>query len=139
MQSGGLLPLHYAETVVPAAVGDSGELVGHRLGFHLLAVLVELNVGVDPGLDNQRVERLGNIVHRPQHKPPLLVLDGGEAGDQNHGEMLGEYLLLELLQQHEAVHFRHDHIQQNQGVVPSGGLGQSLRRRLHGGNVVFVL
>ena len=42
-------------------------------GFTLL-ILVELDMGVDPRLDNHRAERLGHIVHRPQKKPPLLIL-----------------------------------------------------------------
>ena len=118
LQAGGLLPLGQAVEVVAAAVGNAGELVRHGLVLHLLAVLVQLDVGIHPGLDDQRVAGLADVVHRPQSQPPLLTLDVGEAGNQDDWNVPGDHLLLQLLQQHKTIHLRHDHVQQDQGIIP---------------------
>ena len=49
LQPRGLMPLCYAVLLIPAAVGDSGELVGHGLLLHLPAVVIQLDMGVHPG------------------------------------------------------------------------------------------
>ena len=123
---------------MPPPVGHAGELVRHGLVLHLLAVLVELDVGVDSGLDDQGMAGLVDVIHRPQGQAPLLALDIGQAGNQNHGDMAGSNLLLQFFQQGEAVHFRHHHVQHNEGVVPSSGLGQTVLWRLHGRYVVVL-
>ena len=139
MEPDGLLPLRGAELVMPPPVGHAGELVGHGLGLYLLAVLIELDVGVHPGLDNQRVEGLYDIVHRPQGEAPLFVLDGSQAGNEDYRDVLGNQLLLQLFQQVKAVHIRHNHIQQNEGILPGAGLGQPVRRRVDSGYIIIII
>ena len=139
LEAHSLLPLAGADAVVPPPVGHAGELVSHGLVLHLLAVLIELDMGLDPGLDNKRVEGLGDVVHGSQGQALLLMLNIGQAGDEDYGQVLGKDLLLQLFQQHEPVHLRHDHVQQDQGKIPRAGGVQSGLGRLYGSDVVVVL
>lgn len=138
-QTGGLLPFQGAVVVVPPPVGHPGKLVRHRLKLRLLSVLIQLDMGVYPGPDNQGMEGFYDIVHRPQGEPPLFMLDGGQAGDQDNGNPPGNHLILKLFQQVEAVHIRHDYIQQNERKISGAGLGQSIRRCVDSGDIIAVL
>ena len=96
-------------------------------------------MGVDPGLDDQRVEGLDNIVHGPQGEALLLVFNVVEAGNQDDRDVLGNDLFLKLFQQHEAVHIRHDHVQQHQGEFPGGGKAQPVLGGVDHGDVILLV
>ena len=92
---------------------------------------------IGPGPDDDGAEGLRDIVHRAQRKPLLLVLDIGQSADQDHGRVFGQDCLLEVLQQSEAVHIRHDDVQENQRE--SFGLGHAealLSREAYGHFVI---
>ena len=133
-----LVPAGRAAVLVPPPVGHAGELVDHGLLPELHLIMVELDMGIHPGLDDHRVEGLGHIVHRPQQQPLLLKLDIGEAGEQDHRDVPGQVGGLQFPQEGEAVHFRHDDIQKDQGKVPLLGGAEPLLRRVAGGQLVLA-
>ena len=137
LEADGLPPAHQALLLVPAAVCHAGELIHHGLPPELHLVVVELDMGIHPGLDNHRAEGLGHVVHRPQQQPPLLVLDVRQAGQQDHRDKPGQLGALQLLQQGEAVHLGHHHVQQDQGKAPLLGGAQARLGGVAGGNVVI--
>ena len=139
MQADRLAPLCGTVLLILAPVGDACKLVGHGLLLHLPAVVVQLDMGVDPRLDDQRLEGLCDIVHSAQNEPPLFVRHGGQAGDQNDRDALGDDLLLQFLQQSKTVHSRHHHIQQNEREIFFVGQAQAVLRPLGDGNIVLVL
>ena len=94
---------------------------------------------IDPRFYNPRVERLCNIIHRPQDQPILLVLNVSQTGDQDHRYTLGNDLLLQLFQQRKTVHPRHHDIQQDQGIIFSAGKAKPLLRRMRGGDLILIL
>ena len=90
---------------------------------------------VDPRL----YEGLCNIVNRSQHKPALLMLYIGKAGDQDHRNALGNDLLLQFFEQCKTIHSRHDHIEQDQGEGSRTRIHKPLFSRLRNGNLVIIL
>ena len=139
MEPHGLVPLHDAVEVIPAAVGDAGELVSQGLVLHLTAVVVEFDVGVDPGLDDEGFKGLADVVHRPQDQAVLFVLLVGEAGDEDHRHALGDDLLLEFFEQGKAVHARHDHVQKDEGEALAACEAQAVLCGLGHDHVVIAL
>lgn len=84
-------------------------------------------------------ERLGDVVHRSQGQPVLLILDVGQTGNQDHRDALGDDLLLQLLEKGEAVHAGHDYVQQDEGKGLRAGAAEPVLRRLRDGDVVAAL
>ena len=133
-----VLPSGGALRLVAPAVGHAGELIHQGLLLELVLIAVELDVGVDPGLDDHRAEGLGDIVHRPQQEPPLLVLNVGQAGDHDDGDVPGQVRGFQLPDQGEPVHVRHHHVQQDQGIAPLLGGAEPVRCGLAHGDLVIV-
>ena len=139
VQPHGVLPPLQADGVVVPPVCHAGELVQGGLPLDLGAVLIQLDVGVDPGLDHQGVEGLGDIVHSPQGQPALLVLKIGEACDENDGDVLGGGVLLQQRQHLKAVDAGHNHVQKDQRVVAALGVVQPALGGVNRGDIIGVI
>ena len=138
-QSDCFAPFRGAVPFIPAPVGNPRQLVGHRLLLNLPAITVQLDMRVDPCLDNQGFKGLSDIVDRTQNETALLVCHAGQAGNQNDRDALRNDLFLQFLQQRKPVHPRHDHVQQNERKAPIACPAQSIFRPLSNGNIILVL
>ena len=89
-------------------------LIRHHVGQALL--LGVKHDGIDhPAVDDQRVEGPGNKIGDAQLIGPLNVAGAGFGGDHDDGDVLDPMVLGHDLQDAEAVHLRHDDVQENQG------------------------
>ena len=108
-------------------------LVRHH-AHQALLLGVEQN-GVDhPAVNNQRVEGPGDEVRDAQLIGPLDVAGAGFGGDHDDGNVVNPMILGHDLQNAEAVHLRHDNIQQDQG-----NLSLLLLKQAHALKAVFGL
>ena len=85
------------------------------------------------------MEGLGNIVHGPQGEALFLVLDVVEAGDEDDRRVPENDLFLKHFQKLKAVDARHNHVQENQGIVFGFCLCQTFLSRVHHGDFVIRL
>ncbi len=131
-------PFGDAGALVAPAVGYAGQVVHQGLLLELRLIVVEMDVGIDPGLDDDRTEGLGHIIHRAQQQPPLLILLVGQAGQQDHGDVLGQLGGFQLPQGGKAVHVRHDDIQKDQGKAALLGSENALFGGVTDGYIVVI-
>ena len=96
VQPDSFLPLGNTVLLIPAAIGNPCQLIGHGLLFNLLTVLIQLNMCVDSRLDNHGIKWLCNIVNSSQDEPALLIGCIGKAGNQNDRDILGDDLFLQF-------------------------------------------
>ena len=135
----GFPPACSAFALISAPVCHAGELVDHGLLFKLHLVMIELDMRIYPCPDNRRIKRLCDIIHRAKHQPPFLILRIGQAGNEDYRHIPGKFHVFQLLEKHKAVHLRHDHIQQNQGISPFYHSLQSFLRRMANRYPVILL
>ena len=135
-QADGVLPALAADGVVAPPVGHAGELIYGGVPLHLIPILEEFNVGIHPGPDNGGVEGLGDVIHGPQGKPLLFVLNIVEAGDEDHRDAAENHLLLKHFQKLKTVGAGHDDVQKNQGIIPHLRLLQAFLSGIHHGDFV---
>ena len=93
------------------------------LGQHFLEA-ADGQVGVDPGDDLFRLERLGDVVHRAQLQALDLVLGVGEGGEVDDGDVAQGGVGLQAAADLKAVHVRHHDVQEDQGGPGLLGDGQ---------------
>ncbi len=72
-----LPPARCALILISSPIGHTGKLVDHGPLLELHLIMIKLDVGVHPSLDDHRFKRLRDIIHRPQQESPLLVLHVG--------------------------------------------------------------
>ena len=137
-QANRFFPLLHTVLVMPASVGDPRHLIRLRLPFDLPAVVVQLDMGIHPRLNDQRAERLTDIIDRAQCKSALFMLDIRKRSDHDDRHRLRVILFLQNLQQCKTVHSRHNNIQQDQRVIPRPRKLEPGLRRLLGLNLIFV-
>ena len=95
-------------------------------------------MALHPGVYDHRAEGFGDIVHRAGQQSLLLVLDIRETGNQNHRDILRDFRGLQLLEDHKAIHVRHNDIQKHQGELPVPGRLQAIPAGLADYDFKFV-
>ena len=74
----------------------------------------EFQVVFDPGIDDRRTERFGDVIDRAQFEPFHLIFDIAHGGDKEDRNLPRQRILLQLPADRVAIHFRHHDIQENQ-------------------------
>ena len=124
----GMYVLHMKPALAVAELHDVAEYVDHQaaavlflidlLGHHggqLLLLGVEQDGVHHPVPDDERVEGPGDEIGDAQLEGPLDVAGPPLRRDHNHRDVLDPVIFIHHVQHAEAVHLRHDDIQQHKG------------------------
>ena len=77
--------------------------------------VVEIDGVLDSFLYNCHIERLWNEIRNAEIKRLLFLTGFKIAGNAYHRDFINVAIVVHIIQNLIAVHFRHDHIQQNNG------------------------
>ncbi len=72
-------------------------------------------MGLHPGQNLRRMEGADDIIHCPGFKSDAFMLRILHCRNKNYGNIPGPRIGFESAANFETVHFRHDHIQENEG------------------------
>ncbi|MCY1428501.1 hypothetical protein D9M71_443880 [compost metagenome] len=112
-----------AGLVVLVLGGHSQALDDLQAAFTQVVDTHQRQVGAHARLDDQRADRLGDVVHRADLEALGLVVDIGQCGDEDHRDGAGRRLALEHPAHLVAGHARHHHVEQDQvGPLAAGQL-----------------
>ena len=99
-------------------------------------------VGVDPGKHFLVLERLGDVIHCSQFKPAHFIHGLGQCRHKDDRNIPGSRIFLEMLARLKSVHFRHQHIQEDQvrpGLLEQFQGGFTMLRHQHPESRIFQI
>ncbi|MNH17812.1 hypothetical protein D3C79_774970 [compost metagenome] len=108
---------------VDGDVLDGGHLAGAALHFLLQEIVLvaqevrsclDLDLCLNPGQEDRRDDRLGDVIRSPQAKPANFVLGSSHGGQENDRDVAGTGGTLELLGNIVARQARHHDVKQDQ-------------------------
>ena len=144
---------HVEAALAVAELHDVAENVDHQVALAFLLIdlvrdhahqLLLLGVEQDgvhhAAVDDQRVKGAGDEVRDTQLIGPLDVAGAALGGDHDDGDIVDPVVLVHGVQHAEAVHLRHDDVQQYQGELRSHLLkeGDALQTVFRLYNIIFL-